>query len=147
VSGKVTYLHGRHASAAGGWVGKIEIGDAAWRAMESAIERPLSAAERERIADVISLHRHFLTTAREMRVTAQDQKKTLAVQASNRLIGIHVVDTLDSCAAVLSFVSEFLCRKPASELSDEVEEGFTYVVDYVLDAIEKQSKELEARHG
>jgi hypothetical protein len=66
------------------------------------------------------------------------------VQASNGLIGPDVRDTLDSCAAVLSFVSEFHCRLPAS---GEFEEGLTYVVDYVLDALEKQSKEMEATHG
>jgi hypothetical protein len=82
VAGKVTYLHGRHASVdAGGWVDEIKIAAEAWLAMESALDRPLTAAERERIADVASLHRHFLMSARVMRVPTQDQKKTLSAMA------------------------------------------------------------------
>ena len=69
-----------------------------------------------------------------------------AVQASNGLIGGSIIDTLNGCACVLGFISEFHCRKPAGELTPEVEAGLVYVVDHVLDAIEKQSKEMQADH-
>jgi hypothetical protein len=81
-------------------------------------------------------------------ITAADVwrfKNSEAAQASNGLVGPVISDTLDNCAAVLSFVSEFHCRVPATELAEESETGLTYIVDYVLDAIEKQSKELEVK--
>lgn len=74
-------------------------------------------------------------------MATRDISNSEAVQASNGLIASVVSDTLDNCAAVLAFVSEFHCRKPASE-SELIEEGLVYVIDYVLDAIEKQSKAL-----
>ena len=69
------------------------------------------------------------------------------VQASNALVGSNISDTLENCAWVLALLSEFHCRKPASELSDEVEAGLVLAIDWVLDAVEKQAKQLEVNHG
>ena len=68
-------------------------------------------------------------------------------QASNALVGSSIADTLESCSWVLALLSEFHCRKPASEVSESVEAGMVLVIDWVLDAVEKQSKELEVNHG
>jgi hypothetical protein len=83
-------------------------------------------------------------------ITAHDVwrfKNSEDAQASNALVGGTIADTLESCAWVLAFLSEFHCRKPSSELSDSVEAGMVLVIDWVLDAVEKQSKQLEVDHG
>jgi hypothetical protein len=69
------------------------------------------------------------------------------VQASNRLVGSTIADTLENCAVVLAFLSDFHCRKPCSELSPQAEAGLCLVVDWVLDAVEKQASELEVNRG
>jgi hypothetical protein len=69
------------------------------------------------------------------------------VQASNALVGSNISDTLENCAAVLAFLSDFHARTSAGELSEHAESGLCLVVDWVLDAVEKQSSELEVTHG
>ena len=69
------------------------------------------------------------------------------VQASNVLVGSSIPDTLENCAFVLAFLSDFHARKPGSELSEEAEAGLCSVVDWVLDAVQKQAKELEVHHA
>jgi hypothetical protein len=76
-----------------------------------------------------------------------DFRNSEDVQASNRLVGGNIPDTLESCAWVLALLSEFHCRKPASELSESAEAGMVLVIDWVLDAVEKQAKQLEVNHG
>jgi hypothetical protein len=68
-------------------------------------------------------------------------------QASNALVGGTIADTLESCAWVLAFLSEFHVRKPCREMNESAEAGLVLVVDWVLDAITKQSKQLEVDHG
>jgi hypothetical protein len=68
-------------------------------------------------------------------------------QASNCLVGSNIPDTLENCRFVLAFLSDFHARKSCSEMNDYAEAGLVLVVDWVLDAVEKQSKELEVHHG
>ena len=69
------------------------------------------------------------------------------VQASNALVGSNIPDTLDNCACVLAFLSDFHARKAASTMNGGAQDGLCLVVDWVLDAVEKQAKELEVDHG
>jgi hypothetical protein len=69
------------------------------------------------------------------------------VQASNALVGSNISDTLENCACVLAFLSDFHARKPCSEMNDHAEAGLYLVVDWVGDAVEKQLNELEVTHG
>jgi len=63
-------------------VRELTIAPRTWRAAEAALGRSLTAPERERIADALALHRHFIGTARALRVPAQSQKRTLAAAAA-----------------------------------------------------------------
>lgn len=67
-------------------------------------------------------------------------------QASNALVGDNIPDTLENCAVVLAFLSEFHSRNAVSELSDRVEAGLVSVIHWVEDAIAKQAEELEVDH-
>jgi hypothetical protein len=69
------------------------------------------------------------------------------VQASNRLVGGTISDTLESVTCVLAFLSDYHARNSGSELSRTVEDGLCSVIDWVLDAVEKQAKELEVDRG
>jgi hypothetical protein len=69
------------------------------------------------------------------------------VQASNALVGSNISDTLDNCRCVLAFLSDFHARTSASTMNGGAQDGLCLVVDWVLDAVEKQSKELEVDHG
>jgi hypothetical protein len=69
------------------------------------------------------------------------------IQASNALVGSNISDTLESCACVLAFLSDFHARKSGSQLSRSAEDGLCSVIDFVLDAVEKQAAELEVHHG
>src|ERR1700730_14200960 len=69
------------------------------------------------------------------------------VQASKRLGGGTISDTLENCHCVLAFVSDFHARKTGSQLSRSAEDGLCSVVDWGLVAVEKQSKELEVDRG
>ena len=69
------------------------------------------------------------------------------VQASNALVGSNISDTLENCAAVLAFLSDFHARTSGSQMNGNAETGLCLVVDWVLDAVEKQSSELEVTHG
>jgi hypothetical protein len=85
VSGKPTFRRngshaiksGPHLSNRGGWVPARKIRDSEWRAMEGALGRALSAAERERVVDAIELHANIIRTVREARTPAQDVRATL----------------------------------------------------------------------
>jgi hypothetical protein len=69
------------------------------------------------------------------------------VQASNALVGSTIADTLESCSWVLAFLSDFHVRKPCSEMNEDAEAGLVLVIDWVLDAVEKQANQLEVHHG
>ncbi len=69
------------------------------------------------------------------------------VQASNALIDSTIVCTLENCSCVLAFLSDFHTRETHSEMNDGAKTGLVLVVDWVLDAIEKQASELGVRHG
>ena len=69
------------------------------------------------------------------------------VQASNRLVGGTISDTLENCAVVLAFLCDFHARNSGSELSRAAEDGLCSVIDWVLDAVEKQAEALEVTHG
>jgi hypothetical protein len=69
-----------------------------------------------------------------------------AVQASNRLVGDTIPDTLENCAFVLAFLSDFHTRNSIGERDKSVA-GLNLVVEWVLDAVEKQASELEVDHG
>ena len=45
------------------------------------------------------------------------------IQASNALVGSNISDTLENCACVLAFLSDFHTRKPCSEMNDEAKTG------------------------
>ena len=62
--------------------------------------------------------------------------------ASNALIGRDIIGTLDNCACVLAFLSDFHARKSGSEMNASAQDGLCSVVEWVLDAVEKQSSEL-----
>ena len=49
------------------------------------------------------------------------------MQASNRLVGSNIADTLESCACVLAFLCDFHARKTGSELSGAAEAGLCSV--------------------
>ena len=68
------------------------------------------------------------------------------VQASNALVGETIPDTLENCGFVLAFISDFHTRNSIGERDKSVA-GLNLVVSWVLDAIEKQEKELEGHHG
>ena len=79
-------------------------------------------------------------------ITARDVWKFMNpedMQASNRLVGSNIADTLENCVCVLAFLSDFHARKTGSELSEEAESGLCSVVDWVLDAVQKQAEALE----
>jgi hypothetical protein len=82
-------------------------------------------------------------TAAEVR----DFRNPEDVQASNALVGSNISDTLDNCGCVLAFLSDFHARKPGSEFGDEAADGLCLVVDWVLDAVQKQASELVVHHG
>jgi hypothetical protein len=69
------------------------------------------------------------------------------VQASNALVGNTISDTLEHCASVLAFISDFHTRNSDGQMDDGSETGLVLVVDWVLDAIKKQSKALEVNRG
>ena len=68
------------------------------------------------------------------------------MQASNVLVGSGIADTLENCSFVLAFISDYHARKPCGE-RDKAEAGLCSVVDWVLDAVEKQANELEVHNG
>ncbi len=91
-----------------------------------------------------------IVTDHSAQVTAADVfrfNNPEAVQASNALVGSNIPDTLENCACVLAFLSDFHARKPGSEFGDEAADGLCLVVDWVLDAVQKQASELVVRHG
>jgi hypothetical protein len=69
------------------------------------------------------------------------------VQASNALVGSNISDTLENCACVLAFLSDFHTRKVSGTNVRGAQDGLCLVVDWVLDAVEKQANELEVPHG
>ena len=69
------------------------------------------------------------------------------VQASNALVGSTISDTLENCAVVLAFLSDFHARTTCSELSPQAEAGLCSVVNWVWDAIRTQASELEVNRG
>jgi hypothetical protein len=91
-----------------------------------------------------------ITTDHSDPITADDVwrfKNPEDVQASNALIDSTILGTLENCACVFAFVSDFHARKPGSELGDEAAAGLCSVVDWVLDAVQKQASELVVHHG
>ena len=69
-------------------------------------------------------------------------------QASNALVGSNIADTLENCRyCVLAFLSDFHARKSDSTMNRGAQDGLCLVVDWVLDAVEKQPNELEVHHG
>jgi hypothetical protein len=74
-------------------------------------------------------------------------KNSEDVQASNRLVENNISDTLENCAFVLAFLSEFHVRKPGGEMNEHAKAGLCLVVDWVLDAVEKQANQLEVHHA
>ena len=68
------------------------------------------------------------------------------VQASNTLVGDCIPDTLENVAVVLAFLSDFHTRNSIGERDKSVA-GLNLVVEWVLDAVEKQASELEVDHG
>ena len=67
-------------------------------------------------------------------------------QASNALVGSNIADTLENCGFVLAFLSDFHTRTSIGE-RDKSDAGLNLVVEWVLDAVEKQGSELEVDHG
>ncbi len=53
-----------------------------WPTLEAALERPLAAAERERVTDILELHATWIAQADAAKVTTQDIKRTLAALAA-----------------------------------------------------------------
>ena|ERR1700682_3644137 len=91
-----------------------------------------------------------ITTDHSAPLTAADVwefKNPEDVQASNALVGSNISDTLENCACVLAFLSDFHTRKTHSEMNDGAATGLVLVVDWVLDAVEKQASELVVHHG
>ena len=52
-----------------------------WAILKDALRRPLTAAERECVIDLVELHAMFIAEARASRVTSQDIKRTLGALA------------------------------------------------------------------
>ena len=83
-------------------------------------------------------------------ITAADVRRfenTDAAQASNALVGPRIPDTLENCAAVVAFLSDFHTRLSGGAMDDGAEAGLNLVIDWLLDAIHLQSKELEVDHA
>jgi hypothetical protein len=72
---------------------------------------------------------------------------TDAAQGSNALVGPRIPDTLENCARVLAFLSDFHTRQSDGGMDDGAEAGLALVIDWLLDAVKLQSKELEVNHG
>jgi hypothetical protein len=68
-------------------------------------------------------------------------------QASNALVGSSISDTLENCRVVLAFLSDFHTRKASGTNVRGAQDGLCLVIDWVLDAVEKQSAELEVNRG
>ena len=68
------------------------------------------------------------------------------VQESNALVGETIPDTLENCGFVLAFLSDFHTRNSIGERDKSVA-GLNLVIEWVLDAVEKQASELEVDHG
>ena len=65
---------------------------------------------------------------------------------SNCLVADTIADTMENCAFVLAFISDFHTRQSIGERDKSVA-GLCLVLEWVLDAVEKQAKELEVNHG
>jgi hypothetical protein len=68
------------------------------------------------------------------------------VQASNALVGGNIPDTLENCAVVLAFLSDYHARNSIGERVG-ADAGLNLVIEWVEDAIKKQASELEVDHG
>jgi hypothetical protein len=68
------------------------------------------------------------------------------VQASNALVGSNIPDTLENCAVVLAFLSDYHTRNSIGE-RDGADAGLNLVIEWVEDAIKKQANALEVDHG
>jgi hypothetical protein len=83
-------------------------------------------------------------------ITARDVWRfhnTDGAQGSNALVGPRIPDTLEKCAWVLAFLSDFHTRQSDGAMEEHAEAGLALVVDWLLDAINLQAKELEVDHG
>ena len=82
-------------------------------------------------------------------ITAADVwefRNSEGAQASNRLVADTIADTTENCAFVLAFISDFHTRQSIGERDKSVA-GLCLVLEWVLDAVEKQASELEVDHG
>src|SRR5205814_1855507 len=82
------------------------------------------------------------------RIMAANDSSSAAVDLSpNGLIGTSVTATLDNCNSVLQFVLAFRDATKGMALDPEVDEGVNETLAYVSDALNEQSRILEAANA